>query len=648
MEWQNTISMLSDRTLQLILDQHPEHPTRQRKEGTPLDFLMEPDYLESLWNRFTLEERTVMSYFLFKIRDQVLTYRQMEKGIPGLPAARFRYALTLLRRKGLVYTVRRQWGELGYIIPEELQQVWRGVLLKQIPSSGYQVEPSTSLSPFTYPYPILVRDLFLLLKHIHDAPISLTRKGTVRRRDVKRVTADCRISAEPFLHLGISFDPNNAYNLSEAILFDFLIHLGLLVEGDEKWWVDQEAANRWFQTSPRRMTNKLFDIFRTRMLPQDPDIQYILDLMVSARQNGIYSFRKLMEQGTAFSDLPDHIKPESENEFLQKADELLIRPLSELGFIHIEQSKTDILWQWVPAMTEMTLPETEDKVYVQPDLEIAVPPNTDLAVEWQIASFSEVEVEDGITRYHLSKTAIRRAIEKGWDTESIKSFLSDHSLIPLQDSLINTIERWSEDINRFYYRDVRLLTCRNKQTADELSDTPVFQAFLERVGDLHFIVAADNWDRLLEEMGKRGYAAPRPLSEEEAQLQETKRYAHVSETIIRSGPSQQGFKVENVFPDLEDAFPGFHQIPKIWWKHFRRYHETTLRDLIQRGIQIQLPLQIEAKQHETPLVFNPERLVNEHGYWVLYGSGDAEPSQEMKVKLEDIERIKLVVPELFS
>ncbi len=672
MNFYEAVEMLSDRTIEQITQQHQQwisdSAAASLERKNRLDFLLHQDYPDRVWDRLSRPEQKLISYFVFFIRDGVLTYRQVEQGLPQLPVSECRPALTLLRRKGMVFTVRRQWGELGYIMPEQLRENWRKNLLKQVDSGRWDVSYRHEVPAFSHPYPSLVRDVFEIMVRARKQDLILTKKGSVRRQSIKLVMKDLRLQDDPLYGLSLKYENRESYTPREAVLLDFLLRHRLLyqVKKEDSLRLDLAAAEEWVNHDPQRLSEETFNWFRNYILPADVRVQILLDYMFSVRNPGWYSLRAMGE---------DIIHSLGEDALVMKTDqpgppdlkeqlfaiwiERALSPLDNAGWIRVikiqdDSGKDDYHWHWSAGMTGTFRPEKEVKVYVQPQMEIMVPPVAPLSLEWELSRFSELINQGDSYLYRITRESVRHGIENGLSESEIIAILKRYSAIPLPDMVEHTIRRFAQELNRSYFRDVRLLGCRDQSTADDWAQYDFFKEYTERVGDRHFVVKEGYWDLLVEQLERRGYERPAPFMKDEpfkppssdlerpANLQ-----SHDPSPLFGGRDSVQGYKVENIFPELEEAYPGLEKIPAMWWKHFRSYHESTLRDLVQQALKLQLPVKI--KTGGEMYVLEPQSLVNEQGYWIFKGSifgENNDPAEPVELKLNEIDQVQMIVPHL--
>lgn len=672
MNFYEAVEMLSDKTIEQIRHQHQQwisdSAAASQERENRLDFLLHQNYLNKVWNHLTPAEQKLIAYFVFFIRDGVLTYRQVEQGLPRLPVSECRPALTLLRRKGMVFTVRRQWGELGYIMPEQLRENWRENLLKRVDPGSWNVSHLHEPPSFTHPYPSLIRDVFEIIVRAQDQALILTKKGSVRRQSIKQVMKALRLQDEALYGLSLKYENRESYTPREAVLFDYLLrhHLLYQVETENILRADLDVVAEWVNHDPHRLAEESFHWFRSCILPADVRVQTLLDYMLHVRKPGWYSLRRM--SGDIIQNLgedvltpyTDHVNPpELEEQIIDMWVERALSPLDSGGWITVvkirdDNGLDDYHWHWAPGMTDSFHTENEVKVYVQPQMEIMVPPVASLSLEWELSRFAELMNPGDSYHYKITRESVRNGIEKGLSEGEIVESLRQNSAIPLPDVVELTIRRWGQELNRSYFRDVRLIGCRDRSTADEWAQFDFFQEYTDRIGDRYFIVKEGYWDLLVEQLEQRGYEKPAPYVKDEplkaapsSRERTESLQAHRPSPLFTGRDRVQGYRVENVFPELDEAYPGLDKIPAMWWKHFRSYHESTLRDLVQQALKIQLPLKIKAGTRS--FVVEPQSLVNEQGYWILKGSVFREQDDPVKIvemKLNEIDRIQLIIPYL--
>ncbi|MBP1932835.1 helicase-associated domain-containing protein [Ammoniphilus resinae] len=578
-----------------------------------LTFLLDEEYIHSFWNQLTTEEKEVIRFFLFNKWTDLLTYRELEQGVSQLSSASFRVALTKLRRKGIIFTLRRMWGELAYVMPSDLLLLFGKASLEfSLAKSKWTCQRRI---PITTSYHILDR-LFQAVNHVRINPLELTKKGTIPKKHLRKLL---EIVGIPWDSAGFQCPspPIYPYEKQEAILLDLMARCSFLKQKDGR--IESVDLQQWTNLSFEQQED-LFCSQLLNYLDLDPTTRFLFELMKELPRGSVYSLNQVRKSLGSASPPSDVLR------------EKLFSPLGCLGIIHFMEEDGDVFWSWNSRQESDQLPIT----YVQPDFEILVPVFAGYKTKWLVASFTELQNLGEMWRFKLTKTSVQGFLEKGNSAEDLCNLLTSISVTPVPENITVTIRQWHGEIQRIRYFDVRLVEVSDPALASQLESIPAIQDILVRkLGDLHFIVDVKKWDQFVAELEKwdlsmiaeRGF--PANTEERDTPIH-----------ILKETTSNKDYKVESIFPELEDALPGLRQIPKMWMANYQKYHHSTLRDLLQQAIQLNLEIRLEREKQE--VVLHPEALGNDHGFWILEGKHKG--FEPLRVPLEEIGRVQLVIP----
>ncbi|WP_025028309.1 hypothetical protein [Caldalkalibacillus mannanilyticus] len=143
--------------------------------------LTSPDKVGEIIKGLTPYERAVLDHFIYYTGQDLLTYRQIEQKVNGIKPHLFRIGLTGLRRKGMIYTIRRQWGEVAYVFPRNVEEAIYSSLTGEEMKVDFCLEEvqKTSAEKTT-----ILEDIYWLLDEFRTYPkheISLTQKGMIQK-----------------------------------------------------------------------------------------------------------------------------------------------------------------------------------------------------------------------------------------------------------------------------------------------------------------------------------------------------------------------------------------------------------------------------------------------------------------------------------
>jgi len=90
-----------------------------------------------------------------------------------------------------------------------------------------------------------------------------------------------------------------------------------------------------------------------------------------------------------------------------------------------------------------------------------------------------------------------------------------------------------------------------------------------------------------------------------------------------------------------EGIPEILSLPQMWTQHFQSYHPQSMRDLFKRSAELQLEVEFQPRGKEK-LPGRPLEVRIELGYWMVTMET---PVGKQRYRLEDIERVRIVVPQ---
>ena len=109
--------------------------------------------------------------------------------------------------------------------------------------------------------------------------------------------------------------------------------------------------------------------------------------------------------------------------------------------------------------------------------------------------------------------------------------------------------------------------------------------------------------------------------------------------VRRKGP----LRIENSYPDLEEAVPGLATLPKMWISGMREYHRSTLLKLVKRAVDMQLGLEWNNRVGKEAEFIQPVRLLKDGTEWKVTGV-DRE-NRERHIRLSEVRQVKIKLPD---
>lgn len=599
--------------------------------------------------RITLE--TIVRKFAYL--PFTLEELQASANAAGLSGAEARIGLILLQRRGIIFELRKAWGEALFILPEDMFNGWQAVLF---PAPSMQSEPQMSLhSEQNWPGRIiLVYDLFRLVSDIYRQSLPLTRRGTVHKKQAQRLAALLELSDEAIQPLGLSYASQDVYGPALALVLDLALSFDLIVH---KEWVLQaniEKIQQWIRLPLSDMNMQLYERLWNVAAPQEAWVIHLLRTIEYA-ESGKWQILEKSFDWLGSCAMMEPLQAATPAFFTEK----YLLPLQAMGWLQLD-STTDgrTLFRWrsdfhpqpnVFNGNGMEEESVNPSLYIQSDFDIIAPPNVSLQVLWFLERIAERVSADEVSIYKLSKATLGAAIEVGLTIEDCIAFLTDNARYGVPDHVISAIRDWAAGFERVTFSNVLMMRCRDKETADWLAGIPECQPFLpERIGDTVFIVLRDRFEELILVIDGLGLS-PRQYVEYSPAGSTDNKPAKAYDDGVQDAALMKilyepnGTCLYPVAPRLplpEEALPGWRTIPAIWWKDCRHYHASTQKEMIHMAMEWKAPLRLRKGDAEWRVV--PVKLYESRDGWTLSGICGLEPIVLQAGEWQDIQ---IMLPE---
>ncbi|WP_339061628.1 hypothetical protein [Tepidibacillus marianensis] len=128
------LEQLKTSTLKSILSEHGVE-TNEKSPVKLMDqlakLLCDLHYLQNLYKTMSTEEKGVLQHFIIHRPGQLLSIRTLNHHTGLISRGQFEKGLLLLHRKGILFRLRKSYGDMGYVIPHDVFQVWHQVLISK-------------------------------------------------------------------------------------------------------------------------------------------------------------------------------------------------------------------------------------------------------------------------------------------------------------------------------------------------------------------------------------------------------------------------------------------------------------------------------------------------------------------------------------
>lgn len=604
------------------------HPDVSRCEDLS-DQLTNLAYLLKYRHRLSQDETTVLHWFAIHRGEDWLSLRELQEGeLPLLPVP-FRFAFTRLRQRGFLFSGRLSSGETVVVLPSDIREAWLAATFTDKCPSPDDTEVTRSARPG------ILHDLFHFLTIIDHGDMEWTGQGNVHKRSLQKVNSEIEMADEAFDEADWLLGNQTNFRGFDVV-FTLAQRSGFIVEEQgQPPRLNRDCLQEWLKHSVEEATRTLYALVRAELLRKYPRKAAVLWWM--EQQSGWVALR---DMGLLWMAQMGETSRDWEA-FMEWWKTTWLEPLHALGWIDWGEGVSGTAWRWsvfspyaesLQDKGKENLPATS---YVQPNFEWLLPLYFPLDRRWQAAQFADLLRTDHMCTYDINPNSIKRAIKKGWTADEMIHFLKEHSVTPIPQNVDVSIREWARDKKKIHLERVAILTCEDTRLAQRLMNCPDFQEALKRkLGEKNFLIEERAAKRIAVSLVKSGYH----LIDADGITAQDVFHSRKGHRHDRDVP----LRVSDDYPQLEESVPALLHLPKLWTSHMRRYHPSTLRQLIQRAVDMQLELEWSSQSAEERVIFRPTRLFTAAGGWRMEGV-DARKKRR-QIPLTSIGRVRIRMP----
>ncbi|PZE22538.1 helicase-associated domain-containing protein [Paenibacillus xerothermodurans] len=673
--------------LRRTIEAQPAYAAWLDRGRTLLSIWSDRTIMAGIYEQMTPTEKSVLHIVVGSIGTEPFDWIRLEKLTSSvMSGAEAKVGFLLLLRKGLIYMFRKSWGEHVYALAEDALVLWQEILFQAelsdcLPADCAGVEPVDSR------FSSLASLIFDTLVFIGQQELRLTKNGTLHKKQLVKWEQITDLTAESFSGLNLKYAHPEVYPVQLAVMMEFLHKLRLVEQHEDMLCLSAPGLHSWLALSEHEQSRRLYAIWRTAVWPGPAWLQHAAILLERQPPDRWFTVMSVLNwlraQGmlSAFGDL-------SETALGVRIEQEWMAPLLAFGFI--EQGRDDTtagaaLYRWcshpVWAVEE---PAGDSRFYVQPDFEVLLPPAVSHAVRWELAVIAQKLKCDQVSVYKLTKESIQCGLEHGRRLEDTLLFLERHAMYGIPENVRHTLEQWAKPFGKVQLAQVLLLRCQDDDVAEAIGKLPdVESCLIERLGPRAWIIRAEQLKLLAAQLEKAGWMPGKMtlldsgggLSVNTSRQEsggfslDTSRQDGGGKPLFpmalppsgTAGPAVAGgdrlftaapgfifsrhalvhLDMETKVPEIRDLYPGLHQLPQSWLKDYRRYHDSTRREIVEKALEWQAALQVRHSGRDQ--VIAPRKLQDTRGTWSVTG---LERSQLEEVCLfpNDWQEMKIILP----
>ncbi|MFD2612903.1 helicase-associated domain-containing protein [Paenibacillus gansuensis] len=585
-----------------------------------------------------------------------------ERNVPLSPAA-LKTALIQFRRKGLLFTFRKTWGEHVYTFSSDTFSLWLHAALPDMVPAHKSGVPDTEVLIIREAGRGLAQEVFQLLTFTANHGLPLTQKGTIHKRLLQKAEEQIRI--DPHIVSGLSFQyaHQDAYPPHFAVVLDRALRLGLLVHEQDRIALVPDRIAAWVKRAVPHLQASLYRGFADVYRPAEVWKQLAGAALERLTAGEWYAVRPIIKALDRLGVLDQDSIGRAEEEWAAG----WLKPLAELGWADLgEHPDQGLMFRWsFQVLREAAIQDADAmpeliqtaQIFVQPDFEVIVPPTVSFAVRWELECFCDPAKFDQVMVYRLSRESVFRGLEHGRTLTELISSLEKWAKYGIPGNISSALNEWGQQYGRVSFADVVLLRCRDEQTAAELAVHPGAKAYLiSSIGKQDYIVQKDKLGELYAILDKAGYH-PRKRVDAPVSGEQIPGYPRLDDSIEESAEAPNAaadlrprgivygktsvpyYEMEPGLPSLDEIYPSLEEVPSLWLNGLRGYHSSTKREMLDKALELQAYVKLSDGQKTFDFV--PDAVRDERGGWSAEGLADGVRS---RLTPDLIKEMQLILP----
>lgn len=566
------------------------------------------------------------------------------RGEADWTGAEIRVALARMLRDGVLFAVRKAWGERLLYLPSDMAGVWQLALRASKTGTNYTKAPAPALPEADAEEEDFVRlplslELLGAWSDIGRKGFPLTAKGAPNKARAAKLSAAMRLKESDLAPSGAWTRADTGVPANVALALDLGLRLGWLVREPGRIAAAERAPGAWADLTIAAADAELLDLVTERYAGQEASLHWAATALRGMEPYEWFPAEEALRQWEDVSE-----EDESAKGALDRWARLLAafgwmerRPGGEKAMLRWLIDPQAALWRDEPITAERRQPG-DGAVYVQPDLEIIVPPEAGFGLRWELERIAERVSLDVVSTYRITRATCIQAGDAGYSASALKEWLASISGAPLPEPAARALDDWFGRIGKLSFADAKLLAAETRELADRIArDGPASAWLLDRLNDRVFAVKPEGVRELAERLSELGYppsgdlrraseSAPSLIRDSGGAAKPPEAFAEAPAAPapggadsgwMRPGRLLSIYEPDGSIPEREELFPGVESIPSVWLQQPRSYHPSTRRELIERALAWRTGVRV--RRGDRWMDFVPEALAPVDGGWKVAG-----------------------------
>lgn len=570
------------------------------------DALTDPRCTASAWHLMTAEAALTLEIIVCGPGPLAFSEEQLlQAARPGIAGATLRFGLLRLTEAGIVFAVRKGWGEKLFMLPLDSFFPWHSTIMeihrnRDAVCTLQAVDPLTidAIEESGYVPPFSLQ-LLHAMAQLEDAGMKFTSKGVLTKRTIAKGAEQLYLEDRTLTELltpaaapaAGNAEAAGAYPPALLFVLETAVENGWLRVKDGAFALQNDSWQEWLGEWPIRREGQLFRQLLSVVCARNTAAAACAASLCSLEAGVWYRLEEIEAGGMERQKLL--AKPHA------STIDAWCRLFRQLGWIENgvdQQGKAVVKWLLdaraesrmtefrasEPVMAESNTArqrehaENADQAEAFGSGAVQLTPDGDLYVDmscsyrdrWKLELIAARRRTDHTTVYRMDAGSIKRAGGARWTSDSIVAYLE-------------------------------------RLTQDPLPD-PVRAAIKQGMN------------------GYDDYSDPKSV----VSIQPAKRSYETVPLDVYYEPALGGtYELLHDRMSEKHLFAGMEEVPSMWLKQFRSYHLSTRRDMMEQALSWRTTVKLNCEGAVT--LFVPERIVDEaDGMWAVCGHAQPKPETE--------------------
>ncbi len=354
-----------------------------------------------------------------------------------LTEAEIKVAMIGLRKKGVLFTAKKTWGEYSFFIAEDLYPAWHKLVFQKFYEKLSYADHSLFSEGLEMKFGGLLAALFHFVSAAAITGIPLTKQRGIHKRFLCELPQAGMLDSNVLLDVGLEPATSSVLPPAAALMLELAGRLGFVQQEEARLYVDTACLEAWLNRPAAELEWELAERIYLLLMPSDVLLQhsiFILRSLPPERQVTLSSLLDVLAEECG----ADEAEAICSQQFRAQL-ETWLRFMQEIGELAYARSGEDILIRRLPPACSS---DNTSGIYIQPDFECIVPPDVSYAVRWKLNTIAELLQAEQAWIFKLKREKVEAQLQSGKAADELLRFLRSHAQYGVPENIADAMRQW--------------------------------------------------------------------------------------------------------------------------------------------------------------------------------------------------------------